>query len=604
MSGYGLGRGTAYIFREGKGISKHLRRTSWLIPLVAVVAFGSVSGQAADFQPVTDDVLQNPPDADWLQWRRTYDGWAYSPLDQITADNVDELRLVWSRTLNPGTVELIPLVYAGVMYIPHPGGVLEAVDATTGDLIWRYRKFPPEEGFRSTATITRNIAIYDDKIFYTPPADGFLVALDARDGSVVWETQIVDPERDRAIHPSGPIVVKGKVLTGRSCQPGGALIGGCFIAAHDADTGQELWRTHTIARPGEPGGDSWGGLPLEERFHVSPWMPGTYDPELDLVYWGTGVPGPYAAVSRGSEIGVGDYLYSNSTLALDPDTGEIVWYYQHLPGDEVDVDHPYERILVDIEFNPSDELEWVNSAAAGESRKAVWTAGKAGTQFVLDRETGDFLWARPLVHQNHILSIDENGRVNRNAELTHRDLGSVLIAGPRAGKDWWYGVYSPLTNAVYQPLLNAWVNQTALEWTGQGNAAIRRTIPSPDQTEVAGMVKGFNVSTGDLLWEYKQPAPWLGGLVATGGGLLFGGDINRRFRALDQETGDVLWETILNSRITGGAISYGVDGRQYIAVASGGGTSSSYETFSLTPDTELEAPTGGNTVFVFALPDR
>ena len=188
--------------------------------------------------------------------------------------------------------------------------------------------------------------------------------------------------------------------------------------------------------------------------------------------------------------------------------------------------------------------------------------------------------------------------------MTHRDLGSVLIAGPRAGKDWWYGVYSPLTNAVYQPLLNAWVNQTALEWTGQGNAAIRRTIPSPDQTEVAGMVKGFNVSTGDLLWEYKQPAPWLGGLVATGGGLLFGGDINRRFRALDQETGDVLWETILNSRITGGAISYGVDGRQYIAVASGGGTSSSYETFSLTPDTELEAPTGGNTVFVFALPDR
>lgn len=166
-----------------------------------------------------------------------------------------------------------------------------------------------------------------------------------------------------------------------------------------------------------------------------------------------------------------------------------------------------------------------------------------------------------MLHQNHILSIDENGRVTRNPDITHRDIGDVLVAGPRAGKDWWYGAYSPLTNAVYQPLLNAWLRQTSQEWTGRGNAAIRRTIPSPDQPGLVGMVKGYDVATGELLWEYKQPAPWLGGLVATGGGLLFGGDSNRRFRALDQETGTVLWETILNSRITGGAISYGVDGQ-------------------------------------------
>ncbi len=558
------------------------------------------AGQDPGFAPVTDAELAAPDDGDWLQWRRTYDGWAYSPLDQIDRNNVGRLTLAWSRALNEGGVQLIPLVHDGVMYIPHPGGVVEAVDGTTGDLIWRYRREPPE-GVQRPTTTTRNIAIHGDRIFYAAPADGAVVALDARTGAVVWETIVHDNQLDRAFHSSGPIVVRGKVLTGRSCQPGG-IRGGCFIAAHDAETGEELWRAHTIARPGEPGGDSWGGLPLEERFHVSPWMPGTYDPELDLVYWGTGVPGPYAAISRGAAPGA-ELLYSNSTLALDPDTGEIVWYYQHLPGDETDADFAHERILVDIDFEPSDELEWVNHSAAGQSRRAVWAAGKAGTQFVLDRESGEFLWARPMLYQNIIRSIDQRGRVTRNEELTHREFGDVLIAAPRAGKDWWYGAYSPLTGAVYQPLLNAWLEQASTEWTGTGQASIRRTIASQDQGGLVGMVKAFEVATGDLLWEYKQPAPWLGGLVATGGGLLFGGDLNRRFRALDQETGEVLWETILNSRITGGAISYEAGGRQYIAVAAGGGTFGSYETLALTPELGLEAPTGSNTMFVFVLPE-
>ena len=578
---------------------KHLHVLLRSAVLALTLGVVSANAQISDFQPVTDEVLRNPSDADWLQWRRTYDGWAYSPLDQINRENVQNLQLVWSRALNTGQVELIPLVYDGVMYIPHPGGVIEAVDATTGDLIWRYRHTPPEGGSGFSGNRgTRNIAIYDDKIFFAAPVGGFLIALDARTGAVVWETLI----EAKARHSSGPIVVAGKVLTGRACSTGTAGIeGGCFIAAHDAETGEELWRRFTIARPGEPGGDSWGGLPFERRWHVSAWMPGTYDPGLDLVYWGTGVPGPYPAIARGAE--GGDLLYSNSTLALHPETGEIAWYYQHLPGDELDMDHVHERILVDISFEPSNELEWYNAAAAGEERKVLWVAGKAGTQFVLDRETGEFLWARPLVHQNVIADIDETGRVIRNAALVHEVFGDVLVAGPRAGKDWWYGTYSPLTDAVYQPLLNAWLEQTSTDWDGTGNGAIRRTIPSPDQSAFAGMIKGYNVSTGELLWEYHQAAPWLGGLVSTGGGLLFGGDINRRFRALDQETGEVLWESILNSRITGGAISYAVDGRQYIAVASGGGSSSSYETFGLTPDLDLEAPRGGNTIFVFALPE-
>ena len=231
-------------------------RFSMVVVLVLTMTAVAGYGQEIDFRPVTDGVLQDPPDSDWLQWRRTYDGWAYSPLDQIDRDNVGNLQLAWSRALNPGIVQLIPLVHDGVMYIPHPGGIVEAVDATDGDLIWRYRRARPQ-GVERPRTVTRNIAIYDDKIFYAAPSDGFLVALDARTGSVVWETQVHDRERDRAHHSAGPIVVKGRVLTGRSCQSGG-IPGGCFIAAHDADTGEELWRRFTIARPGEPGGSAWG----------------------------------------------------------------------------------------------------------------------------------------------------------------------------------------------------------------------------------------------------------------------------------------------------------------------------------------------------------
>jgi len=555
----------------------------------AVVAAAPATAQVADLTPVTDEMLRRPADGDWLQWRRTYDGWAYSPLDQITRDNVGTLQLVWSRALGEGSVQLIPLVHDGVMFIPDPDGRVTAVDATTGDLVWQYQ--------RDTSGTMRSLAIYEDKIYYASPGDGYVVAIDAKTGEQVWETLAHDPQCCR--HSSGPIVVAGKVLTGRACNNN--LPGGCFILAHDARTGRELWRRYTVARPGEPGGDTWD-IPLPLRRHVSPWMPGTYDPALNLIYWGTGVPGPYPHISVGSR--GGDLLYSNSTLALDPETGRVVWHFQHLPGDELDMDHSHERILVDAPFQPSSELEWFNPAmASGQVRRMLWGAGKAGTQFVLDRATGEFIWARPLVHQNIIASVDARGRVTKNPDLGHEQIGDVVVAGARGGKDWWYGAYSPLTNAVYQPLLNAWLEQTSAEWDGGvGQGAARRTISSPSEPEYPGMVKAFDVSTGELLWEHKQQAPWLGGLVTTAGGLVFGGDINRRFRALDQETGEVLWETILNSRITGGAISYGVDGRQYIAVAAGGGSSSSYETFGLVPGARLEAPEGSNTIFVFALP--
>lgn len=559
-------------------------------------AFQLASAQFDDFVPVTDEMLANPSDDDWPSYRRTSDEWAHSPLDQITQENVDQLQLEWSRAIRPGSLEVVPLVYAGVMYLVHPASYIEALDATNGDLIWSYEREMPEG--RNPTGQMRGLALYEDKVYYAA-RDGFLVALDARTGAVVWETQVHDYEQ--ANHSSPPFIANGRLISGRSCSTGvDGIAGGCFIAAHDAQTGEELWRVNTIARPGEEGGDTWGGLPLESRWHVSPWVSGSYDPELNLIYMGTGVPGPYPSVAHGRN--EGDALFSNSTLAIDADTGEVVWYYQHLPGDDWDMDHPFERILVDTVIDPSPEVPWFNpDIDPEEERRVVWAAGKAGTQFVLDRETGEFLWARPMVHQNVILDIDDEGQVETNAAMRHQEVGDTVIVGPRAGKDWWTGTYSPRTGAVYQPLLNAWLEQTSTEFTGSGQAAIRVTIPSPDRGDTPGAVKAFSVSTGELLWEYHQFAPMLGGLVSTGGGLVFGGDINRRFYAFDDETGDILWQSILNARVTGGAISYGVDGRQYVAVAAGGGTV--YEAFNLTEGLEWSAPSGSNSIFVFALPE-
>ncbi len=569
------------------------RMTLALGTLFFFLITNSAAAQTSDFPPVTDEMIMNPSDDDWLLYRRTLNDWGHSPLDQITKENVNQLQLVWSRAIRPGSNQMIPIVYNGVMYIPHPASYVEALDATTGDLIWSYTRDMPAD--RNPSGTMRGLAIYGTNIYYAA-RDGFLVALDAATGAVVWETQTQDYRLTNST--SGPTIADGKVITGRSCGTPG-VIGGCFILAHDAETGEELWRVNTVARPGEPGGDTWGPLPLENRYHVSTWTPGSYDPETRLVYMGTGVPGPFPSIVHGRE--GGDALFSNSTLAIDVDTGEVVWYYQHLPGDDWDLDHPFERILVDTVVNPAGHVPWVNpNIDPTVERKVVWAAGKAGTQFVLDRVTGEFLWASPLVPQNIILDIAGDGAVTVDRSLMHHEVGSTVRLGPRAGKNFWAGTYSPRTGAVYQPLLNAWLEQTATEWTGSGSGARRTTIRSPELGDFPGMVKAFSVSTGELLWEHLQPAPILGGLVSTAGGLVFGGDVTRRFTAFDDETGEILWQTILNARISGGAISYGVDGRQYIAVSTGGG--GTYEAMNLNPEAPLEGPVGSPTLFVFALP--
>ena len=407
--------------------------------LLAPAPAGAQAESAAAFVPVTDAMLENPAPGDWLSWRRTPDGWGYSPLDQIDRGNVGTLRMAWTRGLTTGSQEGTPLAYGGVLYMPNPGDVIQAIDAVTGDLVWEHRRESPDdvEEYVGGLTTNRNIAIFGRHIIDTS-VDNHVFALDAATGRLAWETAILDYRTNPARHSSGPIIAGGKVVSGRSCMPRGGP-DACVITAHDAATGAEVWRRRTVPAPGEPGDETWGGIPFEERVHVGSWMAPSYDPALNLVYIGTSVTSPAPKFMLG---GVGNqHLYHNSTLALDGDTGEIVWYYQHL-NDHWDLDHPFERLLVDTAVAPDpDAVSWINPRLEPGAVRQVLTGipGKTGVVYTLDRATGEFLWARPTVTQNVISAIDgATGDVTENAEVVFSAEGQEVLACPTwiGGKDW------------------------------------------------------------------------------------------------------------------------------------------------------------------------
>jgi alcohol dehydrogenase (cytochrome c) len=551
---------------------------------------------ARRFVPVTDAMLQKPDPANWLMWRRTLDGWGYSPLNQINRGNVAELRKVWMREMAAGgSNESTPLVYDGVMYLPNTGDNIQAIDARTGELIWNYQR-----QLRGTRRGTnRNVAIYGNTIIDTS-MDNAVYAIDAQTGKLAWETQILDPTKP-ANASSGPIIANGKVISGRQCQPG-AGHEGCIITAHDAKTGKELWRTSTIPKPGEPGDETWGGVPMEQRWHVGTWMVPSYDPELNLIYVGTSVTIPAPKFILGGN--ENKHLYHNCTLAIDADTGKIVWYYQHIV-DHWDLDHPFERILVDTAVAPNArDVLWINPKIKAGERRKVMTGipGKTGVVYTLDRQTGEFLWARPTVSQNVIRAIDGSTgavTVNEEALFTRINQSIVTCPGSTGGKNWPAGAYSPLTNTMYFPLQN--MCQTATTTTDQRDPArvygLTMTQRLPLGVDKVGTVFAISVENGQNVWKHEQRAGTLS-LAATGGGLVFGGDVAGFFRAFDDKTGKVLWETDLGSQVSGFPVTFAVNGKQYVAVTTGpslvGGSA-----LRLTPEI-----TSGNTpnIFVFALP--
>jgi alcohol dehydrogenase (cytochrome c) len=534
-------------------------------------------------------------------WRRTLNSWGFSPLDQINRGNVRTLTLVWTRAMTPGVQEATPLVHDGVMYLPNPSDVVQAMNAATGDLKWEYRRKLPDDlqKFFPVPAINRNLAIFGNLIIDTS-ADDYVYALDATTGTLAWETKILEYQRG-AQQTSGPIIADGKIISGRGCEPEGGPEA-CVITAHDAKTGRELWRRRTIPGPGEPGNETWGSVPYDQRKHVGTWMVPSFDPELNLIYVGTSVTSPAPKYLLGGNNL--KYLYHNCTLALDADTGKIVWYYQHIV-DHWDLDHPFERLLVDTVVAPNPrEVMWINPRIKPGGKRKVVTGipGKTGVVYTLDRQTGEFLWARPTVMQTVLAGIDETTgqpTVNPDVIFNGPNEEKLVCPNPNGGKNWAAGAYSPVTNTMYYPLQNTcmMVSAVALKPGEESLYAINSRQQLAPGTNNVGTVQAISAETGHTVWKYEQRAGTTS-LVATGGGLLFGGDANGRFRAIDQSSGKVLWETNLGSAVTGYPITYSVNGRQYVAVSTG----SSLQTGGVNRLTPELKPGNGNNIFVFALP--
>jgi PQQ-dependent dehydrogenase (methanol/ethanol family) len=573
--------------------------TAAVLACTALVSWSVTAQQTRPYVPVTDEMLWKPNPADWLMWRRTLDSSGYSPLNQINKNNVAQMKMTWTRGMGPGNVqEATPLVYDGVMYLPNPSDYVQALDAKSGELLWEYRRKLPEDlgKFMPVFAINRNMAIYGDTVIDTS-ADDFVFALDVKTGAMRWETKILDYQKG-AQQTSGPIIANGKVISGRGCEPEGGA-DACVITAHDAKTGKEVWRTRTIPRPGEPGAESWGSVPLEKRIHVGTWMVPSYDPQLNLIYIGTSVssPAPKFMLDGADK----KYLYHNSTLALNADTGAIVWYYQHLV-DHWDLDHPFERLLLDTAVAPNaKEVLWINPRLKPGEKRQVMTGipGKTGIVYTLDRRTGEFLWARPTVHQNVVSAIDgATGAVTVNPDAVFSAEGQTkqICPGPNGGKNWPAGAYSPATGLMYYPLQNLCMSATSLPaGTSLYDISMRGEL-APGVKD-AGTIQAISVETGATAWKYSQRAGTLS-LVATGGGLLFGGDTAGRFRAFDDRTGKVLWEVNLGSPVSGYPVTFAVNGKQYVAVSTGPSLVAGGVNFT-TPEIK---PSATNQMYVFALP--
>ncbi|HZI79128.1 MAG TPA: PQQ-binding-like beta-propeller repeat protein [Vicinamibacterales bacterium] len=576
-----------------------MRRALWILAAVSIGTVAAGAQQTRPYVPVTDEMLWKPNPADWLMWRRTLDSAGYSPLNQIDKRNVAQLKMTWTRGMGPGNVqEATPLVYNGVMYLPNPSDYVQALDAKSGELLWEYRRKLPEDlgKFMPVFAINRNMAIYGDTVIDTS-ADDYVFALDVKSGAVRWETKILDYQKG-AQQTSGPIIANGKVISGRGCEPEGGA-DACVVTAHDAKTGKELWRTRTIPRPGEPGAETWGDLPEDKRIHVGTWMVPSYDPQLNLIYIGTSVSSPapkYALAGNDKK-----YLYHNSTLALNADTGKIEWYYQHLV-DHWDLDHPFERLLIDTAVAPNaKEVLWINPRIKPGEKRQVLTGipGKTGIVYTLDRKTGEFLWARPTVHQNVVSKIDgTTGAVTENTDVMFTAEGQTrqVCPGMNGGKNWPAGAYSPATGLMYFPLQNLCMEAKSLPPGSSLYDISARGMLAPGVTD-AGTVHAISVETGATAWKYSQRAGALS-LLATGGGLVFGGDTAGRFRAFDDRTGKVLWEVNLGSPVSGYPVTFAVNGKQYVAVSTGPSLVAGGVNFT-TPEIK---PSATNQMYVFALP--